>query len=211
MKTLVVDDHILFRQGLVSLLKPDPAFQIVGEAGSVREAVAEALRLKPDLILMDFSLPDGTGLDAMQPILAELPDCKIVFLTIQDADEVLFDAIRKGAKGYLLKNVPISDLLASLKSLERGEAALSRQMTSRILEEFAKTEKVTTGENGLSRLSRRELEVLRLLATWATNREIADQLFLSENTVKHHVHNILEKLGLENRRQAIQYARQHGF
>ena len=211
MKTLVVDDHILFRQGLVSLLKPDPAFQIVGEAGSVREAVAEALRLKPDLILMDFSLPDGTGLDAMQPILAELPDCKIVFLTIQDADEVLFDAIRKGAKGYLLKNVPISDLLASLKSLERGEAALSRQMTTRILVEFAKTEKVTTGKNGLSGLSRRELEVLRLLATGATNREIADQLFLSENTVKHHVHNILEKLGLENRRQAIQYARQHGF
>ena len=211
MKVLVVDDHYIFRQGLVSLLKPEPGFEIVGEAGSVSEAIDQALRLKPDLILLDFSLPDGTGLEAMQPILAELPDCKIVFLTIQDADEVLFEAIRKGAKGYLLKSVPVSELLASLKSLEQGEPAMSRRMTARIIEEFAKTEDTSHVDSELSKLSQRELEVLGYLATGASNREIAERMFLSENTVKHHVHSILQKLNLDSRRQAIQFARRHGF
>ena len=211
MKILVVDDHAIFRKGLVGLLKPEPDLEIVGEAGSVREAVEQALRLRPDLILLDFSLPDGTGLDAMQPILAKLPGCKIVFLTIQDADDVLFDAIRKGAKGYILKSVPVSELLASLKALELGEPAISRHMTARIIEEFAKTEKPSGAAAELSQLSRREREILHELASGATNCEIADRMTLSENTVKHHVHNIFKKLELENRRQAIRFAQRHGL
>jgi two-component system NarL family response regulator len=211
MKILVVDDHAIFRKGLVGLLKPEPDLEIVGEAGSVREAVEQALRLRPDLILLDFSLPDGTGLDAMQPILAKLPGGKIVFLTIQDADDVLFDAIRKGAKGYILKSVPVSELLASLKALELGEPAISRHMTARIIEEFAKTDKPSGAAAELSQLSRREREILHELASGATNCEIADRMTLSENTVKHHVHNIFKKLELENRHQAIRFAQRHGL
>ena len=120
MRVLIVDDHVLFREGLMSVLKSQKNFEVVGQAGTMREAVDLALQLKPELILMDFSLPDGTGLEATEAILAEHPDCKIVFLTVYETDEKLFAALRRGAKGYLLKNVPVSALVASLQSLEKG-------------------------------------------------------------------------------------------
>ncbi len=211
-KLLIVDDQILFRNGLVSLLKSYPEYDVVGEAGSVSEAVEKALRLAPDLILMDFSLPDGTGLDATRAILAKMPDCKIVFLTMHETDEKLFAAIRSGAKGYMLKNISITKMLDTLHSLDQGEIALTGDMTSRIISEFARSPQADQSQkNPFAGLSARELEVLREIATGRSNQEIARRLFLAENTVKHHVHNILHKLDLENRHQASTYARQHGL
>jgi DNA-binding NarL/FixJ family response regulator len=213
MKVLVVDDHVLFREGLTSLLNADKYFKVVGQAGSVHEAIILARNLQPDLILMDFSLPDGDGAEASAAILAELPMCKIVFLSMHDADENLFAAIRSGAKGYLLKNVPAAKLVSSLKSIENGEAAISGEMTMRILEEFS----VHNNGNSIDSytikniLSQREVEILSEIAKGSSNEEIASRLYLSVNTVKHHIHNIFTKLGVDNRRKAIEYANHAGI
>jgi DNA-binding NarL/FixJ family response regulator len=211
-KVLVIDDQILFREGLMSLLRSTPDFQLVGYAGSVHEGREQALLYKPDIILMDFSLPDGTGLDATRAILAELPETKIVFLTVHESDENLFAALRLGAKGYMLKDISSSDLLASLRALNRGEKAVSRKMMSRIMDEFAHTPPPDS-ENSLAlmRLSPRELDVIREIETGATNLEIAQHLFLSINTVRHHMRNVLGKLGLKNRRELAAFARKHGL
>ena len=206
LRVLFVDDHILIREGLVSLLNSQPDLEVVGQAGSVREAIELARELKPDLILMDFGLPDGTGLDATKIILADQPNTKIVFLTVHEEDDRLFAAIRSGAKGYLLKNVPVSRLLAFLRGLERGEAAITPAMTSRVLNEFARLEP-THSQTEPDELTTRELEVLRELSTGASNREIAGRLIIAENTVKNHVSNILNKLSLRNRREAAEFAR----
>ncbi len=212
MNILIVDDHILFREGLVSLISRQPDLNIVGEAGTVADAIALARLRNPDLILMDFTLPDGTGVDAMRKILAENPDAKIVFLTIHEDDERLFSAIRAGAKGYLLKNIPVAKLVASIRGLEEGEAPISRQMISRILNQFSQEpSRAPERDSRLSQLTGREVEILRELATNATNQEIANRMFISESTVKNHVHNILEKLELSNRREAIEYAMHNGL
>jgi DNA-binding NarL/FixJ family response regulator len=208
-KVLLIDDQILFREGLVSLFNSTSDFEMVGSAGSVHEGIEQALLYRPDIILMDFSLPDGTGLDATRAILSKLPDCKIVFLTVFEEDETLFAALRMGARGYMLKNVNSSDLLTSLRALDRGENAISRKMVTSVLDEFSHTS-VSGGlpDRLLTKLSRREIEVLREIESGATNIEIAQRLFLSENTVKHHIRNIFEKLGVENRREAALIARQ---
>jgi two-component system, NarL family, nitrate/nitrite response regulator NarL len=201
-RILVVDDHILFREGLTSLLRSTADFEVVGNAGSVHEAIHLARDLRPDIILMDFAMPDGTGVDATRVILPELPNCKIVFLTMYESDEKLFDALRAGAKGYLPKNTPSPNLAASLRALANGELALTRQLMSRVVEEFSRTKNSKTEERDLAKLSARELEVLRELENGASNQEIAHKLFLSENTVKHHIRSILEKLRVPNRREA---------
>jgi len=213
MKILIVDDHVLFREGLASLIAKQPDLKVVGEAGSVAEAVELSRALKPDMILMDFNLPDGNGLDATQIILADQPNMKIVFLTIYEDDDRLFSAIRSGAQGYLLKNIPVVKLLAALRGLiEKGEAAITRQMTTRLMEEFTHTRKSESeGSNALSELTNREREILRYLASGATNQEIALKLVISENTVKNHVHNILEKLNLRSRREVLDFARRNGL
>jgi DNA-binding NarL/FixJ family response regulator len=210
-KILVVDDHVLFREGLISLLNAQPDFCVVGEAGSVREAIAIAHELAPDIILMDFSLPDGNGAEAAESILAGRPEIKIVFLTLHETDEVLFTSIRSGAKGYLLKNLTASMLLESLRGMSRGEAPISRTMTTRILEKFSR-EKASHQklDSALEQLTPREIQVLKEIASGATNSEIASHLFISINTVKNHIHNILEKLGLKDRRELAAFARQHG-
>ena len=211
-KILVIDDHILFREGLISLFRFAPDFEAVGGAGSVNDGIEQARLLKPDIILMDFSLPDGTGLDATRSILAFLPDCKIVFLTVYETDEKLFSALRLGAKGYQLKNVASADLLSSLRALDRGEVAVSRKMMSSVLGEFSKTPAPgSKNDELLVKLSPRELDVLRELEDGISNTEIARRLFLSENTVKHHIRNILDKLEVENRREAALIARQNGI
>ncbi len=204
---LVVDDHVLFRDGLVSLFRSTPDFQVVDQAGSVKEGIEKAFQHKPDIILMDFSLPDGTGLDATRVILDELSDCKIIFLTVFETDESLLTAIRLGAKGYMLKNISSSSLIASLRALAQGEIAMSRKMMSRVLE-FSRSMPLPPANDLLSKLSPRELDILYELQDGASNMEIAQHLFLSENTVKHHIHSILDKLGVENRRQAGEIARQ---
>jgi DNA-binding NarL/FixJ family response regulator len=209
---LLVDDHVLVREGFESLLNSQPDFRVVGQAGSVAEAIVMARQLCPDLILMDFGLPDGTGLDATQAILVEQPEIKIVFLTVHEEDDRLFAAIRSGAKGYLLKNVPVAKLLTFLRGTEQGEAAISPDMASRILAEFSRLEprhrpdRLETDE-----LTLRELEVLKELASGASNREIADSLVIAENTVKSHVRNILTKLNLKNRREATAFAHSQGL
>ncbi len=207
---LVVDDHVLFRDGLVSLFHSTPDFRVVDQAGTVQEGVEKAFYHKPDIILMDFSLPDGTGLDATQAILKEIPECKIVFLTVFETDENLLRAIHLGAKGYLLKNVSSSSLLTSLRSLAQGEIAMSRKMMSKALE-YSRTQTKAPAEDILAKLSPREMDILFELQSGASNLQIAKSLYLSENTVKHHIHSILEKMGVENRRQAGALAKQLGM
>ena len=208
MKILLVDDHILFREGLASLFNAQVDIDVVGQGSTVQEAVTLAAELQPNLILMDFGLPDGTGLEATQIILAAQPDLKIVFLTVYEDDEHLFRAIRAGAKGYLLKNVPAATLLTFLRGVERNEAALTPAMTTRILTEFARLPEIhPTDDDEPALLTLREIEVLKRLRIGATNREIADHLIISENTVKNHVRNILTKYNLHNRRQAATYLR----
>lgn len=206
MRILIVDDHTLFREGLVSLLNGQPDIQVVAQAESVQEAVILARTHNPNLVLMDFGLPDGTGLDATVQILADQATVKIVFLTIHEDDENLFAAIRAGAKGYLLKNVPTTKLLAYLRGVQHGEAALAPVMTAKLLDEFARLP-VVKDEKPISVeiLSARELEVWEQLCAGATNREIAARLSIAENTVKNHVHSVLSKLDLNNRRQVVKY------
>jgi DNA-binding NarL/FixJ family response regulator len=212
MRILIVDDHILFREGLSGLLRSQTDMEVIGECGTVREAVEMALSTHPDVILMDYSLPDGTGLEATRSILAAMPNVQVIFLTVHDNDERVIAAMRVGAKGYLLKNLSVSKLLASLRALERGEAAISRIMMARILEEFAQTVPAAAQvPSPLVGLTSREIEVLQELADSITNQEIATRLYISENTVKNHIHNILEKLSLHNRREAIEFARKHGL
>jgi DNA-binding NarL/FixJ family response regulator len=211
-KILLIDDQILFREGLISLFRSTPDFEMVGSAGTVHEGIEQAEINRPDIILMDFSLPDGTGLDATRAILARLPECKIVFLTVYEEDETLFAALRMGAKGYMLKNVNSVDLLSSLRSLSRGEMAVSRKMISSVLDEFSRTPlSHVVQDKLLTKLSTREIDVLREIESGATNIEIAQRLFLSENTVKHHIRNIFEKLGVDNRREAASIARQNAL
>jgi len=208
-RLIVVDDHILFREGLISIVRSEPDMEIVGQAGNVREAVEIVSSVKPDIVLMDFGLPDGTGVEATQAILKEYPECKVVFLTMSEEDDDLFAAIRSGAKGYLLKNMHPSKLVSSLRSVQHGESALSRSMTMRVMEELSRTTKPEYPAD--ITLTRREIDVLRSLAAGLSNPEIANRLFITENTVKYHVHSILEKLHLSDRRDAAEYARKHGL
>jgi two-component system nitrate/nitrite response regulator NarL len=209
-KILVIDDHVLFRDGLVSLFHSTPDFHVVDQASTVKEGIEKAFHHRPDIILMDFSLPDGTGLDATRTILDELPKCKIIFLTVFETDENLLEAIRLGAKGYLLKNVSGASLLASLRALDQGEIAMSRKMLSRVVE-FSRSMPLPPASDLLSKLSPREIDILYELQNEASNTEIAQHLFLSENTVKHHIHNILDKLNVKNRHQAGMLAKQMGL
>ena len=207
---LIVDDHVLFRDGLASLFKSTQDFHVVDQAGTVKEGVEKAFHHKPDIILMDFSLPDGTGLDATKVILDEMPDCKIIFLTVYETDDNLMGAIRLGAKGYLLKNVSSSSLVASLRALSQGEIAMSRKMMSRALESSRLTP-LAPAKDLLTKLSSREIDVLYELQNGASNAQIAEELYLSENTVKHHIHSILEKLEAGNRNEARQIAKKLGL
>lgn len=209
MKIVIVDDHALFREGLASIMRSEPDIEIVGMAGTVKEAVEISGVAKPDIILMDFTLPDGTGAEATRLILDEQPESKIVFLTISEEDEDLFVAIRSGAKGYLLKNMQPKKLIISLRSVQNGESALSRSMTMRLMEELSRTKRPEYSQDAT--LTHREMEILRALASGLSNQEIAKQYYISENTVKYHVHSILGKLGLGNRRELADYAREHGL
>jgi DNA-binding NarL/FixJ family response regulator len=208
-RLVVVDDHILFREGLIAIVRSAPDVEVVGQAGSVADAIELSRTIKPDIILMDFGLPDGTGADATREILKEHPECKIVFLTMSEEDEDLFAAIRSGARGYLLKNIHPSKLISTLRSVQQGESALSRTMTLRVMEELSHTRKAEYPAE--ITLTHREIDVLRAVATGLSNQDIADHLFITENTVKYHVHSILEKLKLSGRKEAAAYARKHGL
>ena len=207
-KVLIVDDHALFRQGVRNTIEAEKDFEVVGEAEDGTEALVKARELKPDLILMDIYMPQGDGLEAVSTIKKELAGVRIVMLTIHDdKDENLLEAIKRGAEGFLSKSVRAKDLLSSLRGVMRGEAAIPRRMTSKILEEFVKLAETETEKNA-GKLTPREIEIIQQISQGLTNKEIALSLSISENTVKAHVTNILRKLQLHSRSGAAAYARQ---
>jgi DNA-binding NarL/FixJ family response regulator len=201
MRILLVEDHILFQESLGRLLDSQPDMSVVGGATTVVEAVLKAREFKPDVILMDFTLPDGTGVNATETILAELPATRIIFLTIHEDDQRIFEAIRHGAVGYLPKNVTSSRLLSYLRGLEKGEVAIQPEFTARILKEFANMPVREGADEDTSRLTPRQREILKELKTGATNRQIAARLVISEQTVKNHVSRVLKKLNLKSRHE----------
>jgi len=205
---LLVDDHALFREGLVNLFRYENDFTVVGEAEDADTALDKARELLPDLVLMDIDLPGADGVAATRRIKAELPHVSVVMLTVHDDTEKLMEAVKAGAEGYLVKNIRSAELLEQLRGVKRGEAAVSRRMAARILEEFRRPEELPEPEGDLTQ---RELEVLELVADRLSNKEIAAQLFLSEHTVKNHLKNILSKLHLRSRRQAAAYGVARGW
>ena len=210
LRVLVVDDHRLFRQGLIGLLKTrKDLVEVVGEAASGREAIRLTAQLKPAVVLMDISMPDGNGIEATAYIRANFPASAVVILTASESDEDLYRAIQLGASGYLLKDLDAEQLFEALTSVEHGEAAVTRETASRLLKSIA-NRTVEPGQ-GEESLTEREIDVLCQVATGASNQEIAERLNISVNTTKSHIRNILDKLQLENRTQAANYAMKHGF
>lgn len=213
MKTIIVDDHSLFRDGLARLLTSQPDFQLVGQAGSIREAVSLVETQKPDLVIMDLGLPDGSGEKTISQILEKSQNIHVVFLTIHASEELAFTAIRRGARGFLMKDISATALLSALRRLKRGELAVSRATLSRMLGELLPiTSARGSGENASAgSLTIREIEILAEVGAGFSNTEIAENLSISENTVRVHVHNILQKLNFHNRYEAAVYARRHGL
>lgn len=201
MKLLVADDHSLFRDGLVSLLE-NAGFTVAGQVGDGQAAVDEALRLRPDVVLLDTVMPELTGLEALRLIRAEWPEAAVVLLTSAEEDGELYDAVEAGARGYLSKNLRADEFISMLKGLERGEAAMTRQTTGRLLAAFSRS----TRRSEPNDLTDREVELLRLMVEGRSNKDIAQSLTLSENTVKYHIKNILQKLDVHNRTEAAAHA-----
>jgi len=211
MRILIADDHTLFRDSLRSLLTSH-GFEIVGEAREGGEAIELTRRLQPDLVLMDLSMPGLDGLSATRLISAELPQVKVVVLTASDDDAKLFEAIKSGAQGYLLKNLESKEFFALLEGVGRGEPALTPLLASKLLQEFARPPRPAAESHDPDALTDREREVLELLVRGVTsNRKLAKNLGVSENTVKFHVRNILDKLHLHNRAQVVGFALRHGM
>ena len=212
-RVLLVDDHALFRKGIASLLAAEPGFEVVGEAGDGLQAVALAKELMPDVIVMDVNMPRASGLDATRQITEALPYVKIVMLTVSEDDQDLFDAVRCGAHGYLLKKIEPKALFDTLRGVMRGEASISRMMAAKLMGEIRRdaANRTGSGANPNPALSPREIGVLELVTEWKGNKEIAATLGIAENTVKNHLKNILEKLRLENRVQAATFALREGL
>lgn len=209
-KVLLVDDHALFRHGVRAVVERDGDLQVVGEAESSREALSQARELHPDLILMDIGLTDGSSLKAIHALKRDLPDVKIVLLTVHQEDESFFEAVKGGAEGFLSKDVRAPTLLESLRRVLGGEAAISGHMAAKLLREYARLAKVEAGIVA-ERLTHRERQVLEKVSEGLTNKGIANRLQISENTVRIHVSHILQKLHIQNRSQAAAYARQIGL
>ena len=211
-RVLVVDDHLLFRRGVLTALASRPHIEVVGEAGDGREAVELARQTHPDVILMDIAMPAYDGLEATRRIKRELPHAKIIMLTVSEDDEALFEAIRAGADGYLLKDLKVNQLFDAIESVMRGEVPLSGAITAKILRELQRSASTHSTPQGLiESLSEREIEILTLVGQGLSNKEIAERLFISESTVKNHLRTILDKLHLRNRIQAAIYAARIGL
>ncbi len=212
-RVLLVDDHQLFREGLATILNSQPDFTVVGEASDGLEAIVKANELIPHLILMDITMPGCNGLEATLQIKQQLPNTTIVMLTVRDEDEKLFEAIRNGAQGYLLKSIRSWDLVEMLRGAMRGEAAITPSLAGRMLEEFRRVSQRAPllPEEEDSALTQREQDVLCLVAEGATDKEIADRLCISIHTVKSHMRNILSKLHISRRHEAAMFALREGL
>ncbi len=210
LKILVVDNNVLFREGLVNLLQKEKGIQVVAEAGSIGEAVEQIKTIEAQIALVDSDLPDMEEYNGIRLLRSLRPEMQIVLLCTRESPDLLIDAVRKGARGYLLKNNSISRFMASIRALERGEAVIPRAMVGYLMDEFARLSARDEVE-GISVLTPREMEVLHEIGQGCSNRQISEDLNIAENTVKVHVHNILEKLNLRNRRQAARFARYQGI
>ncbi len=213
-RILLVDDQALFRRAIASLIGDQPDFEIVGEAENGLRAVEMAHQLQPDLVCMDVEMPVMTGVEATRRIRDELPNMKVVILSVSEADEHVFDAIKFGAHGYLLKDLRPEQLYDLIRAVMRNETALSPAIAGRLLREFREhsdRRPVATPEPSGPELTAREVQILQLVAEGLSNKEIGTRLSITEGTVKNHVHNALEKLQLENRIQAAAYVVRHGL
>jgi DNA-binding NarL/FixJ family response regulator len=208
LRVLIVDDHEVVRQGLVALLSRRDGFEVVAEGGTVGEAIANARRFEPDLVVLDVRLPDGSGIEACREIRSEFPDTKVVMLTSYPDEEAVLSAIIAGASGYLLKQVRGRDLVSALEAVGRGDSLLDPAITERVLE---RVRRVASGaeHDELSDLTAQERKILMLVADGKTNKEIAAEIFLSDKTVKNYVSSILAKLNLQRRTQAAAFVARH--
>lgn len=210
MRILLADDHALFRAGLASLLKAW-GLDVVGQAGDGEEAIAKVRELRPDLVMMDITMPVLNGLEATKAIKAMFPDTKIVIITVSDDERDLFEAIKSGAEGYLLKNLQESEFADLINRLDRNEPVISSGLANKLLREFARLKGEEHSSQAETGLTDREEAVLSHVAQGSTNKEIASSLQISQHTVNFHMKNILSKLHLRNRAEAVAWAFEHGF
>lgn len=211
-RLLLCDDHAMFRQGVRNILETEDDFRVIGEAATGREAVRHALQTKPDVILMDIQMPELDGVAATKAILAEFPEAKVIILTMYRQDRYVFEAIKVGARGYLLKDADAGHLIDAIRRVADGEALLNPGMAAEILDEFRKSSELPShGEHKLTALSEREADILRLLAQGQSNQAIAEALDISEKTVRNRLSEIFSKLRINNRTQAALYALREGI
>jgi two-component system, NarL family, response regulator DevR len=208
LRILVVDDHEVVRQGLVSLLDRREGFQVVAQAGTVAEAIDQARRFEPDIVILDVRLPDGSGIEACREIRSELPKARVIMLTSYPDEEAVLSAIVAGASGYLLKQIRARDLVAAIETVAHGESLLDPAVTEKVLD---RVRRIATGTytNEVAQLTGQEQKILLLVAEGKTNKEIASEIFLSDKTVKNYVSSILSKLNLERRAQAAAFVAKH--
>jgi DNA-binding NarL/FixJ family response regulator len=209
-RILLVDDHEVVRLGLKSLLDHHPQFEVVGEAGTAREAVEQVIRLRPEVVVMDIRLPGSSGIEACQEITTQFPETRVIMLTSYAEDEMLFSAIRAGASGYVLKQIGGEDLIRALEAVGRGEALIDTSLTQKVFEKVRQADEKEKASAFVT-LSQQEKHVLLLVSEGKTNREIAKSLFLGEGTVRNYVSSILNKLEVSNRAEAAAYAVQHSL
>lgn len=205
-RILVVDDHPVFRHGLVSLLEKMSDFEVVGQASNGMEAVDEASKYQPDVVIMDIRMPGGNGVESTAAIKKISPQIKVLILTVSDRDDDLFAAIKNGADGYLLKNCEIEELVNGIIHTARGETSISPVMATKLLNEFKSGASKRHAAPYPHILSEREEEVLKLVGYGSTNKDVAEALFVTENTVKCHMRNIMSKLHAKSRYQLVTYA-----
>ena len=205
-RVLVVDDQELFRRGLIMLLSGDTDIEVVGEASDGITATELAVKTAPDVILLDVRMPRRTGVEACRGIKEAVPAAKIIMLTVSDEEADLYESVKNGATGYLLKDSSIEEVAQAIRVVNEGQSLISPSMAVKLIDEFKQMSKPEREQGPALRLTERELEVLRLVAKGLNNREVAKELFISENTVKNHVRNILEKLQLHSRMEAVMYA-----